>query len=167
MWLREFSSCSCLTALPGPAWVLLSKTFKPFRPTQSCVTCNSTIMKFVICFMCDPDILINSHLYRHKMNSEFQLCSTDNGAAWCYVDRSNRRCPDLRDSQKYPGIDIYRSCSSMSFIKDHSVITLVLKFKNISVIVFFFTLESFFTQASSGAPTPAPPPPGRTQSAPG
>ena len=33
-WLREFSSCSCLTALPGPAWVLLSKTFKPFRPTQ-------------------------------------------------------------------------------------------------------------------------------------
>ena len=32
--MREFSSCSCLTALPGPAWVLLSKTFKPFRPTQ-------------------------------------------------------------------------------------------------------------------------------------
>ena len=30
----EFSSCSCLTALPGPAWVLLSKTLKPFRPTQ-------------------------------------------------------------------------------------------------------------------------------------
>ena len=34
MWLRAFSSCSRLTALPGPAWVLLSKTFKPFRPTQ-------------------------------------------------------------------------------------------------------------------------------------
>ena len=34
MWLQEFSTCSCLTALPGPAWVLLSKTFKPFRPTQ-------------------------------------------------------------------------------------------------------------------------------------
>ena len=32
--MREFSSCSCLTALPGLAWVLLSKTFKPFRPTQ-------------------------------------------------------------------------------------------------------------------------------------
>ena len=32
--MGEFSSCSCLTALPGPAWVLLSKTFKPFRPTQ-------------------------------------------------------------------------------------------------------------------------------------
>ena len=32
--MREFSSCSCLTALPGPAWVLLSKTVKPFRPTQ-------------------------------------------------------------------------------------------------------------------------------------
>ena len=26
MWLREISSCSCLTFLPGPAWVLLSKT---------------------------------------------------------------------------------------------------------------------------------------------
>ena len=29
-WLREFSSCSCLTALPGPAWVLLSKIYIPF-----------------------------------------------------------------------------------------------------------------------------------------
>ena len=29
-WLREFSSCSCLTALPDPAWVLLSKICKPF-----------------------------------------------------------------------------------------------------------------------------------------
>ena len=28
-WLREISSCSCLTVLPGPAWVLLSKTYKP------------------------------------------------------------------------------------------------------------------------------------------
>ena len=27
--LREISSCSCLTVLPGPAWVLLSKTCKP------------------------------------------------------------------------------------------------------------------------------------------
>ena len=32
-WLREMSSCSCLTVLPGPAWVLLSKTCKPlFAP---------------------------------------------------------------------------------------------------------------------------------------
>jgi len=38
--LREFSSCSCLTALPGPAWVLLSKTFKPFRPTQYYYYCS-------------------------------------------------------------------------------------------------------------------------------
>ena len=29
-WLREFSSYSCLTAMPGSAWVLLSKTCKPF-----------------------------------------------------------------------------------------------------------------------------------------
>ena len=28
-WLREISSCSCLTVLLGPAWVLLSKTYKP------------------------------------------------------------------------------------------------------------------------------------------
>ena len=26
-WLREISSCSCLTVLPGPAWVLLSKKY--------------------------------------------------------------------------------------------------------------------------------------------
>ena len=29
-WLREICSCSCLTVLPGPAWVLLSKTCKPY-----------------------------------------------------------------------------------------------------------------------------------------
>ena len=29
MWLREFSSCSCLTVLPGPAWLLLNKIFIP------------------------------------------------------------------------------------------------------------------------------------------
>ena len=29
-WLGEFSSCSSLIALPGPAWVLLSKIYKPF-----------------------------------------------------------------------------------------------------------------------------------------
>ena len=29
-WLREYSSCSCLTALPGSSWVLLSKTYMPF-----------------------------------------------------------------------------------------------------------------------------------------
>ena len=29
-WLREISSCSCLTVLPGPAWVLLSKTKQTF-----------------------------------------------------------------------------------------------------------------------------------------
>ena len=33
MWLREISSCSRLTVLPGPAWVLLSKTCNPlFAP---------------------------------------------------------------------------------------------------------------------------------------
>ena len=31
-WLREIYSCSCLTVLPGPAWVLLSKTNKPLFP---------------------------------------------------------------------------------------------------------------------------------------
>ena len=32
MWLREISSCTCLTVLPGPDWVLLSKTNKPLFP---------------------------------------------------------------------------------------------------------------------------------------
>ena len=31
-WLREIPSCSCFTVLPGPAWVLLSKTNKPLFP---------------------------------------------------------------------------------------------------------------------------------------
>ena len=32
-WLREMCSCSFLTVLPGHAWVLLSKTYKPlFTP---------------------------------------------------------------------------------------------------------------------------------------
>ena len=31
-WLREISSCSFLTVLPGPAWVLLNKTYKPLFP---------------------------------------------------------------------------------------------------------------------------------------
>ena len=29
-WLREICSCSSLPVLPGPAWVLLSKIYKPF-----------------------------------------------------------------------------------------------------------------------------------------
>ena len=33
MWLQEISPCSCLTVLPGPASVLLSKTNKPFYPS--------------------------------------------------------------------------------------------------------------------------------------
>ena len=32
-WLREFSTCSCLAFLPGPAWVLLSKICKDFFST--------------------------------------------------------------------------------------------------------------------------------------
>ena len=31
-WLREISSCSCLTVLSGPAWVLLSKKNKSLFP---------------------------------------------------------------------------------------------------------------------------------------
>ena len=29
-WLREFSSCPCSTAMPGSAWILLSKICNPF-----------------------------------------------------------------------------------------------------------------------------------------
>ena len=39
-WLREISSCSCLTVLLGPAWVLLSKTNKPlFSPLYNWKLC--------------------------------------------------------------------------------------------------------------------------------
>ena len=34
MWFVEFFSCSCLTVLPGPAWVLLSKTYKSYDSPQ-------------------------------------------------------------------------------------------------------------------------------------
>ena len=44
-WLREISSCSCFTVLPGPAWVLLSKTNKPlFLPLYlSTLTCTESL----------------------------------------------------------------------------------------------------------------------------
>ena len=40
-WLREISSCSCLTVLPGPAWVLLSKIYKPLFPPLYATICSS------------------------------------------------------------------------------------------------------------------------------
>ena len=47
MWLREFYSCSCLTVLPDPAWVLLSKTCKPlFTPQYRNVIHRSCCLKF-------------------------------------------------------------------------------------------------------------------------
>ena len=35
-WLREISSCSSLTYLPGPAWVLLSKICQDFFLSSVC-----------------------------------------------------------------------------------------------------------------------------------
>ena len=40
MWLRELSSCSCLTDPPGPAWVLLSKTYTYFSSPLYNLGCN-------------------------------------------------------------------------------------------------------------------------------
>ena len=37
-WLGEIASWSCLTALPGPALVLLSKIYKPFPGSLHNVT---------------------------------------------------------------------------------------------------------------------------------
>ena len=35
-WLREISSCSCLTVVPGPVWLLLNKICIPlFRALYS------------------------------------------------------------------------------------------------------------------------------------
>ena len=41
-WLRELSSCSCLNALPGPAWDLLSKIYKPFAGALYLYSTNSS-----------------------------------------------------------------------------------------------------------------------------
>ena len=41
-WLREISSCSCLTFLPGPAWLLLNKICTPFSRSL-----------YFICFLMD------------------------------------------------------------------------------------------------------------------
>ena len=39
-WLREFSSCCCLSALTGPVILLLSKIYNPFFSPQSrCTYC--------------------------------------------------------------------------------------------------------------------------------
>ena len=44
-WLREIPSCSCLTVLPGPAWVLPSKTNKPlFTPLYSFSQINNAFL---------------------------------------------------------------------------------------------------------------------------
>ena len=51
-WLREIDSCSCLTLLPGPAWVLLSKIANTF--SQLCrhaiflVTLPESLLSLVI-----------------------------------------------------------------------------------------------------------------------
>ena len=34
-WLREISSYSCLTVLPGPAWLLLNKICIPFSRSRT------------------------------------------------------------------------------------------------------------------------------------
>ena len=43
MWLREVCSCSCLTALSGPAWVLLSKICLPSSRSLYLVWLNKSI----------------------------------------------------------------------------------------------------------------------------
>ena len=44
-WLREMSSCPCLTVLPGPAWVLLSNTNKPLFPPLYCTNNSVSIIQ--------------------------------------------------------------------------------------------------------------------------
>ena len=39
MWLREICSCSCLPVLLSPAWVLLSKNYRPFFGSSVCAYC--------------------------------------------------------------------------------------------------------------------------------
>ena len=47
--MREISSCSCLTVLPGPAWVLLSKTYKPLFTPLYMVDENVPRRKSAVC----------------------------------------------------------------------------------------------------------------------
>ena len=65
MWLREICSCSCLTALPGPAWVLLSKIYKLLADLCT---------QLLYCFPCLP------------VGLRFSGCSTE--PLRCTYDRS-------------------------------------------------------------------------------
>ena len=50
--MREISSCSCLTVLPGPAWVLISKTCKPLFAPLFIIGCE-TLFALVPYLRCD------------------------------------------------------------------------------------------------------------------
>ena len=54
-WLQEICSCSCLPVQPGPAWVLLSKIYRPFW--ELCIT-TLGIINCVVIFL-PPIILLN------------------------------------------------------------------------------------------------------------
>ena len=45
-WFGEISSRSCLTALPSPAWVLLSKIYKPFPGSLHSATIDKCLMGY-------------------------------------------------------------------------------------------------------------------------
>ena len=50
-WFGEISSCSCLIALPGPAWVQLSKICKPFAGSLYLLSLPSTpVYRFIWVF---------------------------------------------------------------------------------------------------------------------
>ena len=54
-WLGEISSCSCLTFLTGPGWVLLSKIYKPFPGSLYLRNRTRTfffLRRFTVCMTC-------------------------------------------------------------------------------------------------------------------
>ena len=85
MWLQEISSCSCLTFLPGPAWLLLNKICTPF--IRSLYTRQSNIMR---------KIVLSSGLACEPCNRDAVFCTTS----------SCRQCFRFRSDLSHPQIDI-------------------------------------------------------------
>ena len=66
--MREFSSCSCFIALPGLAWALLSKTYKPFSsPLYMSITSTRCPMSLSL-----PTETPRTHIRKKRTGCTFQ-----------------------------------------------------------------------------------------------
>ena len=90
MWLWEICSCSCLSVLPGPAWVLLSKIYKPF--SGALYTCCHHILKSENWFSLtdisiDEPLNINVKGFRIE---QYKILKTKASPALPHLDERNR-----------------------------------------------------------------------------